>query len=67
MGKKPYYPQTFTNPSIFQVNESRRTILHEDEIAAIRDSFEQLQVYSKQNENLHTPVIEAVPEELFRR
>lgn len=49
------------------MNESRRTILHEDEIAAIRDSLEQLQVYSKQNENLHTPVIEAVPEELFRR
>ncbi|XP_045476995.1 uncharacterized protein LOC123682435 [Harmonia axyridis] len=49
------------------VNESRRTILQEEEIAAIRDSLEQLKVYTKQNECSHTPVIEAVPEELFRR
>ncbi|XP_044758948.1 uncharacterized protein LOC123316787 [Coccinella septempunctata] len=49
------------------VNESRRTILHEDEIAAIRDNLEHLQMYSKQNDTIQTPVIEAIPEELFRR
>ncbi|KAL3273958.1 hypothetical protein HHI36_015381 [Cryptolaemus montrouzieri] len=47
--------------------ESKRTILFDNDIAAIRDSLEQLQIYAKQNEPIQTPMIEAVPDELFRR
>ncbi|KAK9888018.1 hypothetical protein WA026_000302 [Henosepilachna vigintioctopunctata] len=48
-------------------NESKRTILFENEIAAIRDSLEKLQVYSKQNDYDNNSMVEVVPEELFRR